>query len=199
LIVFWNFSNTRDSSDAEKVLRMPRIVITGAPGAGKTTLLLALQARGHTIVADTARAIIQDRRRRGLTPRPDPYVFAQEVLRIDIENFVHHATSQVPVFFERGVIDALCGLNCIAPLSDSELEDWLSSYRYSSKVFVLPPWKSIYVNDAERDHTFEHAESVNRITQEWYRRCGYQVLEVPMVSVDQRCTFVLQVLADSGD
>src|SRR5215469_14590321 len=72
---------------------MSRIVITGAPGAGKTTLLRALQARGYTIVADTARTIIQDRRRRGLSPRPDPYAFAQEILRIDMENFVHHAAN----------------------------------------------------------------------------------------------------------
>ncbi len=48
---------------------------------------------------------------------------------------------------------------------------------------------------ARTDHTFEHAESVDRITQEWYRRCGYQVLEVPMVSVDERCRFVLEAQA----
>jgi predicted ATPase len=82
--------------------RIPRIVITGAPGAGKTTLLLALQARGYTIAGDTARAIIHDRRRRGLSPRPDPHAFAQETLRMDIETFVHHAASPGPVFFERG-------------------------------------------------------------------------------------------------
>ena len=52
-------------------------------------------------------------------------------------------------------------------------------------------------NDAEREHTFEHAEWVNRIAQEWYRRCGYQVLEIPMVSVDERCAFVLQTLANN--
>ena len=75
---------------------MSRIVITGAPGAGKTTLLLALQARGYTIVGDTARTIIQDRRRRGLSPRPDPYAFAHEALRMDVENFVHHAASPGP-------------------------------------------------------------------------------------------------------
>ena len=176
---------------------MSRIVITGAPGSGKTTLLLALHARGYTIVGDTARAIIQDRRRLGLSPRRDPYVFVQEMLRIDIENFVHHAASQDPVFFERGVLDAVCGLDCIRPLSESDLSVWLSNYRYFSKVFVLPPWKAIYVNDAERDHTFGHAESVNRITQEWYRRCGYEVVEVPIVSVDERCTFLLQTLANS--
>ena len=176
---------------------MSRIVITGAPGAGKTTLLLALQARGYTIVQDTARAIIQDRRRRGLSPRPDPYAFAQQTLQRDIENFHHHEGSQKLVFFERSVLDAVCSLDRLTPLSEIELGVWLSKYRYFSKVFVLPPWKAIYVNDAERDHTFEHAESVNRITQEWYRRCGYHVIEVPMVPVDERCRFVLQALANS--
>jgi len=175
---------------------MSRIAITGAPGAGKTTLLLALQALGHTIVGDSARAIIQDRRRRGLSPRPNAHEFAQRALRLDIENFVHHAASPGPVFFERGVVDALCGLDRVTPLSDSELSMWLSKYQYFPKVFVLPPWKAIYVNDAERDHTFEHAESVNRIAQAWYRRCGYQVLEVPMVSVDERSAFVLGALAN---
>ena len=99
---------------------MSRIVITGAPGAGKTTLLLALQTRGYTIVGDTARTIIQDRRRRGLSPRPDPYAFAQEILRMDKENFVHHAANPGPVFFERGVLDALCGLDHIRPLNESK-------------------------------------------------------------------------------
>jgi predicted ATPase len=61
---------------------MSRIVVTGGPGAGKTTLLLALQARGYTIVGDSARTIIQDRRRRGLSPRPSAYEFTREVLRM---------------------------------------------------------------------------------------------------------------------
>jgi predicted ATPase len=38
--------------------------------------------------------------------------------------------------------------------------------QYFPKVLVLPPWKAVSVNDAERDHTFEHAEWVNRIAQE---------------------------------
>src|SRR5262249_54911092 len=177
-------------------LRMSRIVITGGPGAGKTTLLLALQARGYTIVGDSARAIIQERRRRGLSPRPNAYEFVHETLRMDIENFVHHAATPGHVFFDRSVLDALCGLDLVTPLNESELSMWLSKYQYCSKVFLLPPWKAIYVNDAERDHTFEHAESVNSITQEWYRRCRYQLIEVPKASVAERCTYVLQALAN---
>lgn len=177
---------------------MSRIVITGGPGAGKTTLLLALQARGYTIVGDSPRTIIQDRRRRGLSARPNPYEFAQETLAKDVENFVQHAATPGHVFFERSVLDALCGLNGVAALNESELSAWLSKYEYCSKVFLLPPWKAIYVQDAERDHTFEHAEWVYDITRQWYRRIGrYQLIEVPKVSVAERCTYVLEALANS--
>ena len=147
-------------------LSMSRIIVTGGPGAGKTTLLLALQARGYTIVGDSARTIIQDRIRRHLSPRPNAFEFVHETLRMDIENFVHHAATPGYVFFDRSVLDALCGLDRISPLNESELSAWLSKYQYNPKVFLLPPWKEIYVNDAERDHTFEHAEWVYSITQE---------------------------------
>jgi len=177
---------------------MSRIIVTGGPGAGKTTLLLALQARGYTIVGDSPRTIIQERLRRGLSPRPDANEFVHQTLRMDIENFVRHAAMPGYVFFDRSVIDALYGLDRITPLSESELSVWISKYQYSSKVFLLPPWQEIYVNDAERDHTFEHAEMVYRITQEWYRRLGhYQLIEVPKASVEERCAFVLQELATS--
>ena len=109
-----------------------------------------------------------------------------------------HAGNPRPVFFERGVLDAVCALDRASPLGESELSTWLSDYPYFSKVFVLPPWKEIYVNDAERDHTFEHAEWVDRITQEWYRRCGYEVVEVPVGPVEQRCSFVLRAVTNEA-
>jgi predicted ATPase len=28
----------------------------------------------------------------------------------------------------------------------------------------------------------------------WYRRCGYEVIEVPKASVTDRCDFILQAL-----
>ena len=86
---------------------MSRIIVTGGPGAGKTTLLEALQARGYAIVGDSPRAIIQERLRRGLSPRPEPEEFARETLRREIENFVNHAATPGHVFFDRSVVDAL--------------------------------------------------------------------------------------------
>ena len=177
---------------------MSRIVITGGPGAGKTTLLLALQARGYIIVGDSPRAIIQDRLRRGLSPRSDAHEFVHETLRMDIANFVQHAATPGHVFFDRSVLDSLCGFDHVTPLSAGELSTWLATYPYFPQVFLLPPWQEIYTNDAERDHTFAHAEWVHSITQAWYRRLDrYQLIEVPKVSVAERCAYVLQALANS--
>ena len=177
---------------------MARIVITGGPGAGKTTLLLALQARGYTIVGDSPRAIIQERLGRGLSPRPNTDEFVDETLRMDIDNYVRHAATPGHVFFDRSVLDALYGFDRLTPLSEDELNTWLATYQYFPKVFLLPPWKEIYTHDTERDHTFEHAEWVNSITLAWYRRLDrYQLIEVPKVSVAERCAFVLQALATS--
>jgi predicted ATPase len=39
------------------------------------------------------------------------------------------------------------------------------------------------------DHTFAHAASVNKIVREWYRRCGYQINEVPRISISERRDF----------
>lgn len=176
---------------------MSCIVLTGGPGAGKTKLLLALQACGYTVVADSARAIIQERRRRGLSPRPNAYAFAQEVLRLDIENYHAHAAAPNYVFFERSVIDALCMLDQVSLFEQSELSALLSRHQYHSKAFILPPWEAIYTNDAERDQTFEEAEFVYKKCGEWYRRCGYRVIVVPRASVAERCSFVLEELANS--
>lgn len=177
---------------------MSRIVFAGGPGTGKTTLLLALQARGCTIVGDSARTIIRDRRRCGLSPRPNAHDFARDVLRMDIENHAGHAATPGPVFFDRGVVDALGMLDQAAPLSESELSAWLSKYPYWPKVFVFPAWRAIYTNDAERDQTFEQAEAVSRSVREWYGRCRYQIVDVPKVCVAERCAYVLQALAN-GD
>jgi predicted ATPase len=97
-----------------------------------------------------------------------------------------------------GGAHAPCGLDRVAPLSAGELSTWLAMYPYVPKVFLLPLWQEIYTNNAERDPTFQHAEWVNRITLAWYRRLDrYQLIEVPKVSVVERCTFVLQALAIS--
>ncbi len=175
---------------------MRRIVFTGGPGAGKTTLLAALGARGYRTVDESARAIIQTRVASGLHPRPAALDFAREILHRDIAQYPQPPELDI-VFFDRGVIDALCMIDQAAGLGAHELKDLLSRYPYERRVFVLPPWEAIYTTDSERDQTFADALRVHETLTEWYSRCEYEIVEVPIGTVAYRCAYVLRVLAGS--
>jgi predicted ATPase len=171
-----------------------RIIVTGGPGAGKTALLTGLAARGCEYVAETARAVIQDRKRRGLSPRPDPADFAGEILRIDLERYRDASAPSGRIFFDRGIPDALGMLDQLGLLTPGEAARYLSTYPYFRKVFVLPPWQRIYATDDERDQSFQESVRVHDALCAWYVRCGYELVEVPRGPVEERCDFVLATL-----
>ena len=177
---------------------MQRVVFSGGPGAGKTAVLLALRSRGYPVVEETARAVIQERRSRGLTPRTNPLEFATEVLQRDIAKYREQPPQSDYVFFDRGILDALCMLDRVRLLPQEELTALLSTYPYHRQVFFFPPWELIYANDAEHDQTFTEAKRVHERLVEWYRRCGYEMRTVPMVSVAERSEYVLQALGKAA-
>lgn len=170
-------------------------MLTGAPGAGKTTLLRALAARGYSVVDDSARQVIRMRKDRGLVPRPLPREFAQEILAEDLLKYEAAAQATGYVFFDRSALDALGMLDHVAPLSQNELDSFVSRYPYYHQAFVLPAWEAIYENDSERDQTFAEALAVHHAVSTWYQRCGYEVIEVPLAPVAERCSYVLAQLS----
>ena len=179
-------------------MRATRIVLAGAPGGGKTTVLQALAMRGFAVAADSARSIIRERHARSLPPRPPPLEFAEAVLRRDIAQYDEHEEVPGLVFFERGVVDAIGMLHELGAMPEARLQGLLSAYPYHPRVFIFPAWEAIYVTDAERDQTFVDAERVHLGSARWYRRCGYEVIEVPKVDVAQRCAHVLRALSASA-
>ena len=168
------------------------IALTGGPGAGKTAVISELRLRGYHCTPDSARAIIRERVSKGLAPRPPPREFAEQVLSRDAEQYQRMAHAIGSVFFDRGVVDALGMVNQLGPLPAGELRGRLASYPYFRTAFCFPPWGEIYTTDAERDHTFAHAVAVHREVAAWYARCGYDLIEVPRVTVQERCEFILQ-------
>jgi predicted ATPase len=168
------------------------IALTGGPGAGKTSVIIALRSSGYHCTPDSARAIIRERASKGLAPRPAPREFAEQVLSRDVKQYQDMADAVGPVFFDRGVVDALGMVNQLGPLPAAELRARLASYPYLRTAFCFPPWEEIYTTDAERDHTFAHAVAVHREVAAWYGRCGYDLIEVPRVTVQERCEFILQ-------
>lgn len=169
-----------------------RFVLTGGPGAGKTTLLNALADHGFAIIPEAARQIIQRRVSEGLPPRPDPAAFASSILEIDAARYRALQNASQPVFFDRGVLDALYMLDQAGALTSTEAANWVEQYPYNPAVFVLPPWEDIYTTDMERDQTFSESVQVFEALRDWYQRWGYRTLEVPKVDVRARVAFIVR-------
>lgn len=168
-----------------------RYILTGGPGAGKTTVIKLLAARGFLCVPDHARMVIKSRKAKGLSPRPDPSSFGNAVLKMDVQAFERTKKHSGPVFYERGVFDSLYLHYQSGTVTSTELEQYKVNYPYASTVFFFPPWEEIYVQDAERDHSFEHAVKVGKITKDWYQELDCVVVEVPQLSPEQRVNFIL--------
>ncbi|MGY4879127.1 AAA family ATPase [Vreelandella aquamarina] len=171
-----------------------RFVVTGGPGGGKTTILTALSERGYSFAPESARKIIKERLAAGLSPRPEPVSFAHEILRTDIEKYRNIGVNKHPAFFDRGILDALYMLDIENEVTHDEVARYIHDYPYNDVVFFLPPWKEIYGTDSERDQTFEEAVEVFEGMRRWYLQWGYETWDVPRRNIDERLSFILEVV-----
>lgn len=169
------------------------IAVTGGPGAGKTSLIEALAAAGHKVRREAGRAVIRDQQAlggRGL-PWVDPGLFAELMLAEDLHNHAEALAGQDVSFFDRGLPDiagylTLCGL----PIPDA-VERAAQQLRYRRTVFIAPPWREIFAQDAERKQDFAEAERTYATMAETYPRYGYALVELPRASLAERVAFVL--------
>ncbi|MGH2624177.1 MAG: AAA family ATPase, partial [Sphingobacterium sp.] len=67
-------------------------------------------------------------------------------------------------------------------------------YRYHPKVFLLPPWKEIYVNDQERKQTWQQAVETYNWIKQTYNQFNYHIVELPLTTVENRIAFIIENL-----
>lgn len=137
----------------------------------------ALEARGLTCVAESARAIIREQRGRPPLPR-----FAALMLERDLARF---AETEGPALFDRSLVDAW------ATHRTPEGERAVGEHRYNPTAFIAPPWREIYVQDAERDQTWDQAVASHELCAQAYAEAGYELVELPLADVETRAAFVL--------
>jgi predicted ATPase len=161
------------------------ILITGCSGGGKSTLLEELERRGHTVVREPGRRLIAA----GVTPWGNLRGFLDAAAVMACADLDWHEDAKRPVFFDRGLIDALAGLERDGGPTVSEA---LGSDRpYCSKVFLAPPWPEIYAQDSMRRHDSDAAIAEYEHLALLLPALDYEAVELPLVSVAERADFVL--------
>lgn len=70
--------------------------------------------------------------------------------------------------------------------------------RYNRRVFLAPPWKAIYGNDEHRRQSWELAVRTYEVMCSTYAELGYELVELPRVSVEERVAFLVEAAAPAA-
>lgn len=154
-----------------------------------------LRRRGHSVVDEPGRRIVQEEHQTGGLALPWINLAAFARRALDMATADLEAAKMKPgwVFFDRGIVDAACAMEHVT--GSPVLEMLGRSYRYHPTVFLVPPWPEIYVVDPERKHGFDAAVAEFERLERAYPILGYRVVVLPKQSVAERADFVLALLA----
>lgn len=175
-------------------------VFTGGSSSGKSSLVDALAARGCTCVSEAGRLVVHEENASGGDGQPwiNLERFAELIFEKSRLAFETLDETKAPVFFDRSFLEALSCLRSLSLPIPQRYADVVASHRFNRMVFVTPPWEEIFTNDAERKTTFEAAVKDYEGNLSTYMSAGYEPLEVPRMSVEERVKFVLDRVAGAG-
>jgi predicted ATPase len=164
-------------------------VLTGGPCAGKTTTISELERRGYPVSLEGARVFIEEGMAAGLTLdeiRTDPEWFENVVRK-------QYAIEQAlpkdkPAFLDRALPDSIAYYRLTGKAVDGILAEVLAKAHYR-KVFLLDLVE--FKNDEARNETPEQAMLIHGELREAYLGQGFEVVDVPVMSVAERADFIL--------
>jgi predicted ATPase len=169
-------------------------VLTGGPGSGKSTLIAALERAGYARSVEAGRGVIQDQVAIGgqALPWSDPPAFAELMLGWEMRSYhmARHETG--PVLFDRGMPDVVGYLRLLGLPAPMHMDKAARMFRYNRRVFIAPPWPEIFRQDGERRQDLDEAVRTYEAMVATYGDYGYELVEVPRASVEERARFVLE-------
>jgi predicted ATPase len=178
------------------MVEIKRYILTGTPGAGKTALLQALAVRGYAVVPEAATDVIARAQARGIDESGPGLV--------DDIVAVQRARQEAPVppdvtvqLFDRSPICTLAlaryaGLP-VSPVLAAEVERVLRARLYQQPVFFVRPIGFV-TPTAVRRITYEQSLRFERVHEDVYRGCGFELVDIPPASVPDRAARVMSYL-----
>lgn len=169
------------------------IVIIGGPGTGKSTIIEGLVTKGYCCYPEISREVTMEAQKQGIDQLflENPMLFSEMLLKGRIKQFESalQESSEV-VFIDRGIPDVVAYMDFIGDLYPERFAAACEQCKYS-KIFLLPPWEEIYMSDSERYENFEQATTIYKHLVQTYQKYGYELIEVPKDTVDNRILYIL--------
>ncbi len=181
-----------------------RFVITGAPGTGKTSIIIKLEESKFFCFHEVIRTMTQEAKKnngtKSMVSNPivsvsDPYQFNTTILNARIQQFTDASIKKDDVlFYDRGIPDVLAYMDYFEQPYEDHFINECKKYIYD-RIFIVPPWKEIYISDEERFESFEQAEEIHHHLLNTYNTLGYHCIEVPFGTIAERNDFILNNIA----
>ncbi len=170
------------------------VTISGCSGGGKSTLLDELARRGHAVVAEPGRRIVQEELAGdgAALPWVDGVAFARRAMALALKDQLASSARQGVVFFDRGLVDAAAALEHLT--GEPALTTIPPAHSLNRKVFMAPPWPEIFVSDAERRHGLDAAAAEYERLLAAYAARAHEVVILPKIPVADRVDFILERL-----
>jgi predicted ATPase len=179
---------------------MQRYILTGAPGAGKTVLIRALERAGHAVVEEAATDVIAVIAAQGVEEHWNAPSFIEDIVALQIQRQRRaEAWPDRLVFFDRSPICtwALCEYAERAP-PPSLVEEMRRIEReavYQRQVFFVRNLGFVTPTEARRI-SFEETVRFEAIHADVYRRLGYDLVDLPPATLEERVALVASVAAN---
>ena len=167
-------------------------ILAGGPGSGKTSVLRALAKQGFLTVSEAQRSVIAHQLKIGGkgTPDQDKLEFCRLTCEQFLSDYQAHIENDETIFFDRGLPDILYAEQMICGRISDDTRNEVAHYRYNHAIFMFPPWEEIFVEDGIRP-SFKASLSTYSDLRSAYTGSGYELIEVPMCSVEARVNFIL--------
>jgi predicted ATPase len=164
-------------------------VITGAPCSGKSAVVNELRRRGHRIVEEVARSMINEEMERGrslVEIKADILAFERGILRRKLAIEAALPIAEL-IFLDRAIPDSIAyftleGLDPAEPLQKSRL------FRYH-RIFLFERLQ--FMQDPIRSENGAIATRIENLLADVYHHLGYDVVRIPVMPIGERADQVL--------
>ena len=162
-----------------------RFIITGGPATGKSSIIEYFQQIGYSCFEEVSRDIIQEQ---NIQTSAKNFDFEYAVFQDRKKQYLSATKLH---FFDRSMLDGLAYMKLQnIPIPQQMLTD-VKTHRYELKVFIAPSWEEIYHQDSERLEIFEEAINIDKFLRHTYQSFGYELVEIPLTTVEERVKFIL--------